>query len=440
MVGLLLVLAQTDWTYYHSIDISSIGFEGLENLKYHTPEQSWWIELGDTLLMHGTNKTRDHLQKRGLLLKSDPVEDNYDSITIVGKRHFPFFDKNVGVVLMQRHGITIYKHNSPSEAHAWFSHVKGQEKEGQTLILPFQPNLVLVRKACNDRNNSITQIRKLDDPIPGLVALVDEDRWFSTVVTLASFNRYTLGTDIRRAQSWIIEQIRSIGSDIEVTTQQFTVGSTTAYNIIAKITGTTRPNDWYIVGAHYDSTSQTPTVRAPGAEDNGSGSAGVLEMLRIFHANPPPATIFFILYSGEEQGLYGSTAHVRQLINNGDRSKVKFVITMDMIGYTRSQTSLNVLVESYRDYEEDIQIFVDCAYDYVPQLGVYVSYNPFGSDHMPYLQNGFAAALAIENDWDIYPGYHRTTDEPSYLTRAMGRKILQMNVAALAKHLGMETL
>jgi len=266
--------------------------------------------------------------------------------------------------------------------------------------------------------------------------LVDENRWFNTVVNLASYNRYTHGTGIRQAQTWIVNQISSIGSDIEVTTQQFTVGGTTAFNIIAKLTGTSRPNEWFIVGAHYDSTSQSPTTSAPGAEDNASGTAGALEMLRIFYANRPPATVFFILYSGEEQGLVGSTAHVRQLINDGDRSKLRFALIMDMIGYTSNPNSLNVIVESYSDYDDELQLFVNCAYDYVSQLGVYVSYNPFGSDHMPYLQNGFASVLAIENDWDIYPGYHRTTDQPSYLTRAMGRTIIQMNVAVLAKMLG----
>jgi len=387
-------------------------------------------------LMHGTNKTGDDLRRRGLLVGSIPVENNYDSITIVGKMCSPLSEPIIGQVLMQHHGYTVYKHSTPYEARAWFSHLKGQENAGQSLILPFQPNLVLVRKASNDKRHAITQFKKQVDPIPGLIALVDENRWYSTAATLASFNRYTHGTDIRRAEGWIIEQMRSIGSNIEVTTQQFTVSGSTAYNIIGKITGTTRPNDWFVVGGHFDSTSQSPATSAPGAEDNGSGSAGVLEMLRIFSANPPPATVFFILYSGEEQGLYGSTAHVNRLISNGDRSKLKFALIMDMIGYTSSQNSLNVLVESYRDYEAELQLFVDCAYDYVPQLGVYVSYSPFGSDHMPYLQNGFASALTIENDWSIYPGYHRTTDTPSYLTRAMGRTIIQMNVAALAKHLG----
>jgi len=433
--GFFLALAQADITYYHTVDISSVGFEGLENLKYHTPEQSWWIELGDTLLMHGTQNTGEYLQRSGLLVGSDPVEDNCDSITIVGKRRSSLFELIVpGKILMQSFGITIYKHNSSDEAHAWYSYVKSQEKGGQTSILPFQPNLVLVRKASNEKRT--TQIKKPED-IPELVALVNENRWYSTVVSLAGYNRYTHGSGIRNAESWIIAQIRAISSSIQVTTQQFSVGGTAAYNIIARINGITRPNDWYVVGAHYDSTSQSPTASAPGAEDNASGTAGVLEMIRIFYANPPPATVFFILYSGEEQGLVGSTAHVRQLINNGDRSKLKFALIMDMVGYTSSQNSLNVIVESYQDYDAELQTFVNCAYDYVSNLGVYVSYNPFGSDHMPYLQNGFASALAIDYDWDSYPHYHRTTDVPNNLTPGIGRRIVQMNVATLATLMGM---
>jgi len=267
--------------------------------------------------------------------------------------------------------------------------------------------------------------------------LVNENRWYNAVASLANYNRYTYGSGIRNAENWLIQQIRSIGSGIEVTTQQFSVGGTPAFNIIAKLTGTSRPNEWYVVGAHYDSTSQSPNTAAPGAEDNGSGSAGALEMLRIFYANPPPATIFFVWFSGEEQGLVGSTAHVRQLISDGDRSKLRFALIMDMIGYTSTPNSLSVVVESYSDYDDELQTFVNSAYDYVPQLGVYVSYNPFGSDHMPYLNNGFAAALAIEYDWDSYPGYHRTTDTISYITPAMGRRIIQMNIATLGKFLGL---
>ena len=76
--------------------------------------------------------------------------------------------------------------------------------------------------------------------------------------------------------------------------------------------GRIRPDDRFVVGAHYDSISGNP-FDAPGAEDNASGCAGVLEIARIFAANPPEATIHFVCYAGEEQGLHGSTAHVADL-------------------------------------------------------------------------------------------------------------------------------
>jgi len=92
-------------------------------------------------------------------------------LRLLEKKHFPLFDQIEGEVLIQRHGIIICRHNSQDEAHAWFSHIKAQEKEGQTLILPFQPNQVLVRKASNDKRHAITQIKKTKRSYP----------WFSCI-------------------------------------------------------------------------------------------------------------------------------------------------------------------------------------------------------------------------------------------------------------------
>ena len=56
-------------------------------------------------------------------------------------------------------------------------------------------------------------------------------------------------------------------------------------HVVATLAGTTRPDDWYIVGGHYDSISTNDgNATAPGCEDNASGSAAVLEMARIFSA------------------------------------------------------------------------------------------------------------------------------------------------------------
>src|SRR5690606_24308011 len=119
------------------------------------------------------------------------------------------------------------------------------------------------------------------------------------------------------------------------------------YNVMARLPGTGRPDDIIVVGAHYDSISQSPQTTAPGAEDNGSGTAGLLELARILAPARPEATILFIAYAGEEQGLNGSYDHVRKLRAAGELTKVKAVYNMDMIAYT-SDADFDCLLESDR--------------------------------------------------------------------------------------------
>ena len=142
------------------------------------------------------------------------------------------------------------------------------------------------------------------------------------------------------------------------------------------------------------------------------------------------ATVFFICYSGEEQGLFGSIDHAGNLVSSGDDSKVQGVLIMDMIGYT-ADADLDCLLEANVASQGLIDTFADAAATYTT-LRIVTSLSPFGSDHVPYLNRGMQALLTIENDWDIYPGYHRTTDLAANISLAMGREVLKMNVAGLA--------
>jgi hypothetical protein len=293
------------------------------------------------------------------------------------------------------------------------------------------PNLVLARQAANDRPRaaSVEVANGFDVPVQQLVDSVDGSRWFADVQTLGGWNRYTRGTQITAARDWLVSQFQAMPG-LTVETQSFPVGSNTGYNVIATLTGTTRPDEWYIVGAHYDSTSQSPNTAAPGCEDNGSGTAGVLEMARIFTAHPPEATIKFICYSGEEQGLFGSTDHASRLVASNDDEKVVAMLNMDMIGYT-GDLDLDCLLETNASSQFIIDACSDAAAEFTT-LRIVTSLNPFGSDHVPYLNRGMPSLLTIENDWDDYPHYHRTTDTANNLTVDMGAQILRMNVGALA--------
>jgi peptidase M28-like protein len=106
-------------------------------------------------------------------------------------------------------------------------------------------------------------------------------------------------------------------------------------NVVATLHGTdpASADRVYIVGAHYDSrrTDVLDAVgEAPGADDDGSGVSAVLELARVMAAHPTEATIVFVAYAGEEQGLYGSTHFAELAKQNG--WNIQGVLNMDIVG------------------------------------------------------------------------------------------------------------
>ncbi len=278
-----------------------------------------------------------------------------------------------------------------------------------------------------------------DPLIQSVVDSIDSVRWFADLTTLTSWNRSSYGSDLALSRAWIETQFSGLG--LSVSAPAFLMpgsngGQISVNNVIGQWTGTHHPDEWIIVGGHYDSrnSNSQSTVDTPGAEDNASGCAGVIELARVLVRFSPERSILFMCYAGEEQGLYGSYAHVQALQASGDLAKVQAVVTMDMIGYS-ADNQLDVLFESYSTWNAYLNQFAAAAATYVPDLHVTLSTNPFGSDHMPYLYAGKRTLLAIESDNEVYPSYHRSTDTPVNVgpnARAMGSAILKTNVAVIA--------
>ena len=151
---------------------------------------------------------------------------------------------------------------------------------------------------------------------------------------------------IGAARTWIDGQLQAIAatSGGRMTVQQQTfvqpVSSnipvpTTITNVIATVQGTdtSASAPRYVVGAHYDSRATDLldfTSDAPGADDDASGVAAMLELARVFAQHPSNATLVFAAFDGEEQGLYGSTFAARQLAAAG--TNVRGVLNLDTIG------------------------------------------------------------------------------------------------------------
>lgn len=279
--------------------------------------------------------------------------------------------------------------------------------------------------------NSIQKVQTKEQSFKGdfliqqLVDKIDSSLWLADIVTLSSWSRSSGSTDNNNAMAWIKNKMLAL--NLQVTTPAFN----TTHNIIGIQLGLDRLDDWYIVGAHMDSRPFSGS--APGAVDNASGCAGVLEIARIASEYSFEGSIIFICYSGEEQGLLGSINHVNTIINDGDQSKVKAALTMDMVGYTSNSNQHELLLESSSTNQWLIDLMALNAATYAPNLTIFTSTNPFGSDHVPYINNNMPGILSIDDNWDIYPDYHQSTDLPENINLTQGEYILKTNLSSLAQ-------
>lgn len=270
-----------------------------------------------------------------------------------------------------------------------------------------------------------------------LMARVSPSRWFNDLSTLASWKRNSFSPEIDLARDWLAGEFGALG--LTVTTPTFTVsgaGGVQIENVIGTLTGTTLPDEWIVVGAHYDSRNTSVsniTNPSPGAEDNASGCAAVLELARVMADLKPKRTIKFMCFGGEEQNLNGSEAYAASLVSSGELGKIKLAVIMDMIGYS-STTALDVLLETSSALSAVLPQFQQSAADYSPGMTVSTSLQPFGSDHMPFINRGVPTLLLIENEWDSYPHYHKTTDTPANVSNALlqGPAVIRMELAVIA--------
>ena len=177
------------------------------------------------------------------------------------------------------------------------------------------------------------------------------------------------------------------------------------YNVVARLPGTTRPQDIYIVGGHYDSANE---VACPGADDNASGVAAVLEAARVLSEFRFEATIIFIAFDQEEDWrLRGSTAYARDA--NGRNDNILGMVAADMIAHNYSGE--NLMRVASKTGTSAIQDDLGAALQTYGGLTTIVKNSASNSDHVPFEENGFPACLLIEDYSGVRnTNYHKTTD------------------------------
>jgi Zn-dependent M28 family amino/carboxypeptidase len=194
--------------------------------------------------------------------------------------------------------------------------------------------------------------RPPDAELKALLARVDPARLRATVQKLVSFGtRHTLSSQddpvrgIGAARDWIFDTLQgyaaAAGGLLTVEKQSFVQPAgpripvpTVITNVIATLRGASEPDRVYVVTGHYDSRVTDVlnfTSDAPGADDDGSGVAVVLELARILSAaRQPEATIVLAAVAGEEQGLFGSAFMAQQMKAAG--TDIQGMISNDIVG------------------------------------------------------------------------------------------------------------
>jgi Zn-dependent M28 family amino/carboxypeptidase len=141
----------------------------------------------------------------------------------------------------------------------------------------------------------------------------------------------------RRAGEYLFETYKSFGyaPEYQWFENRTADGGRTA-NVIATLKGTVNPELVYVVSSHYDSVAA-----GPGADDDSSGTAALLEAARVLAANPMPATIVFASFTGEESGLLGSREYVRRAVES--KTRMVGALNNDMIGWANDQRLDNTI-------------------------------------------------------------------------------------------------
>lgn len=182
---------------------------------------------------------------------------------------------------------------------------------------------------------------------------------------------------------------------------------TTGQNIIAKIEGR-RPGKIMVAGAHYDAVNGSP-----GADDNASGTAAILEMARVCAGQQLPVTLHFAFWDEEEQGLIGSKASATDYL----QYKLVGYINLDMVAYdSNNDSSFDIHSRPAGSSVEMGQRAYDliALYD-VPLRPRLINPGDPNTDHGSFWQNNLSAiGINEEYEGDFTPHWHKFSDSITY--------------------------
>jgi len=296
--------------------------------------------------------------------------------------------------------------------------------------LPAASILSYLEKPYPLRLSSI-QDHRTNDIVGRLVNEVSAGNLRSIVQALQDFQtRYVSTPNCEAAAQFIYNYLQSLGLDVRFQDVLYAAGAV-AKNVIAELPGRVYPKDIVIICGHYDSTSNQQLTLAPGADDNASGTAAVMEAARILRSYPLDFTVRCIAFAAEEIGLYGSRTYAQAARNKGEN--IVGVINLDMIAFAdQMPEDLEIIVNQASEWLGLKFLAVSGAYGLVPAKKT-INASMVYSDHAAFWETGYSALLGIEDTPLQNPYYHKTTDTLDTLNFDFFREATKATLAELAE-------
>ena len=286
------------------------------------------------------------------------------------------------------------------------------------LALLWMGGLVTQAQAPHLFEHTYPAIENENPEIRALMDSVSIDSIEANIQHLSSYyNRRCDSRYIWEVEDWLTSRYQGFGVDT-VLLHDFKIHKEgfpeeTADNIIAVKWGTRTPEEYVICGAHYDSWNDDgndlDTIRSPGADDNASGVAGILETARLLSHHTFDRTIIFANWNAEEIGLVGSAAYAHDMAEQW--MDIVGYFNLDMTGYLEEGSDIHVHL-MYTTQDSLIANYVyNFSHVYFPEMPIRQAWLQWGdSDYSSFNRNGYAAVHPFEDVHASSPYIHTRQD------------------------------
>jgi hypothetical protein len=282
-----------------------------------------------------------------------------------------------------------------------------------------------------------------DTTIGRIVSLVSQDSLARTIHDLEDFGtRYSYSIKCESAAFYLDQRLTDLGYSVRLDTYYLQSPTTRAFNVEATLQGLTVPESMLVACGHFDSYNDNNQNNAPGADDNATGTAAVIELARVLKQAGFRWSVKFLCFSGEEQWMKGSY-HWVDSTAVPESLKIAGAYNLDMFGYAAYDT--NLVFVNTNTASRPLANLCDSTNDWYG-IGLrvmnYLDEDVYG-DNTPFWEAGYSSVFALEDsEYGIWggsnPNYHTAGDTFGILTMSLVTRTTKMVAACLATLAGPE--